>query len=346
MADPSGRYIKFFLILLVLAGAAAFLFAIGEIVRLIIIAALLAYILDPLATELESTGLSRLAATGIVFLGIGVAMYLIGFFVVPTLIGEIQNLQSSAAGDQTSAMVSSIERYVNDKLIFFGIRQIDLAQKIQQAKLDVSEQILGQLVTNAVPFITHTIAIPFVIFFLLKDGRELKKALLSFVPNRYFEFSLNLTYKMDEQLGFYLRGQFTDAMIFGILSTLAMWILGVKYFVFIGVFAGLANLIPYVGPLAGGILASVMTILTTGDLSRVISVILAFGIVKLIDDAIIQPLVIAKSVDMHPLLVLLVLIIGGQFFGVIGMILSVPFAGFVRVAFQESRMIARRYKFS
>jgi putative permease len=345
MADASGRYIKVLLVLLLLAGAAAFLFAIGDIVRLLVISALLAYILDPLATELESTGMSRLAATGIVFLGIGAAMYLIGFFVIPALIAEIQNLQSSATGDQTSAMLSSIERYINGKLGFFGIRQIDLARRIQQAKLDVSEQILGQVVTNAVPFITHTIAIPFVIFFLLKDGRELKKALLSVVPNRYFEFSLNLTYKMDRQLGFYLRGQFTDALIFGVLSTLAMWILGVKYFMFIGIFAGLANIIPYVGPLAGGLLASIMTVLTTGDLSRVISVIVAFAIIKLIDDAIIQPLVIARSVDMHPLLVLLAVIIGGQFFGVIGMILSVPFVGFVRVAFVESRMIMRRYKF-
>ncbi|MFI5252024.1 MAG: AI-2E family transporter [Bacteroidota bacterium] len=345
MTDPTGRYFRIILLLLVLGGALYFLVSIGDIVRLLVIAALLAYILDPIATELEAAGLNRLLATGIVFIGVGLSIFLVGFFVVPALVREIQNLQASASATQTSALISSIENYVNEKLSFFGMQQINLDQKIQEAKLGISDQILGQLVTNVVPFVAHAVIIPFVIFFLLKDGREMKKALLSVIPNRYFEFSLNLFYKMDQQLGFYLRGQFVDALIFGIISTMAMWMLGVKYFVFIGIFAGLANLIPYVGPLAGAILASSLTILTTGDISRVISVIVAFGAVKLIDDAVIQPLVIARSVDMHPLLVLFVVIIGGQFFGVMGMILSVPFAGFVRVAIQESRLIIRRYKF-
>ncbi len=345
MSDLSTRYTKIFFILLLLTAAGFFLFAIGEIVRLLIIAALLAYILDPIATGLESRGLSRLAATGIVFVGIGLAIYAFGFFVVPALIREIQNLQASASMNQTSAIVSELQTYINQKLAFFGMQGIDLAERIREAKSGVSERLLGYVVAQAVPFVTQAVALPFVIFFLLKDGREMKKTLLAVVPNRYFEFSLNLIYKMDMQLGSYLRGQFLDAFIFGILSTLAMWILDVKYFFFIGIFAGLANLIPYVGPLAGGILASVMTILTTGDLSRLLYVVLAFIIVKLVDDSIIQPIVIAKSVDMHPLLVLLVVIIGGEFFGVMGMLLSVPVAGFAKVVIRESRIVLRRYRF-
>ena len=346
MPDGRGHYLIIIFLLILAAGAALFLFAIGEVVRLMIISALLAYILDPIANELEARGLSRLAATGIVFLGIGFAIYLFAFILVPTLIHEIQTLQESASANQTSTIIYQVQRFVNQKLAFFGIQKIDLAGKIQEWKKSVSDELLSYLITHAVPFVTHTVIIPFVIFFLLKDGREMKKTLISVIPNRYFEFSLNLIYKMDMQLGFYLRGQFLDAVTFGFLSTTAMWILNVKYFFFIGIFAGIANLIPYVGPLAGGILASVMTVLTTGDISRVVYVILAFGIVKMIDDAVIQPVVIAKSVDMHPLVVLLVVIIGGQFFGIMGMILSVPFAGFIRVIFIESRLMIRRYRFN
>jgi len=346
MAEGSRRYVKIFLILLFLAGVVFFLFAIGEIVRLLIVAALLAYILDPVATWFESRGLSRLAATAVVFLGIGLAGYLFVSLVVPALVGEIQNLQASSSANQTSVIVSDLQKFLNEKLAYLGMQGIDLDAKIQDAKRTVSEQLLGVLVTQAVPLIAHMVAIPFVIFFLLKDGREMKKTFLSMVSNKYFEFFLNLIYKMDLQLGAYLRGQFIDATIFGVLSTLAMWILNVKYFFFIGIFAGLANLIPYVGPIAGGVLASVLTVLTTGDISRVLYVIVAFALAKLVDDSVVQPLVIAKSVDMHPLMVLLVVIIGGEFFGILGMVLSVPCAGFAKVAVEESRMMMRRYKFS
>ena len=345
MSESSGRYATILVVTLIAVAAAGFLFAIGEIVRLLIVAALLAYILDPIANELESRGMNRVGATGVVFLGIGLAIYLIGFFLLPAFIHEIQNLQESGSPNQTSLIISEAQRFLNQKLAFFGLQKIDLTAKIQELKRGVGDQIIGYLVTNAVPFVAHAVAVPFIIFFLLKDGREMKRALLSVIPNRYFEFALNLLYKMDLQLGFYLRGQFLDALIFGCLSTVAMWILNVKFFVGIGIFAGLANLIPYVGPIAGGVLASMMTVMTTGDTSRLLYVIGAFAIVKLIDDAIIQPVVIAKSVDMHPLMVLLVVIIGGQFFGLMGMLLSVPFAGFVRVVFKESRLILRRYKF-
>jgi len=346
VADTSGRYIKLFFLLAALTAAGFFLYAIGELVRLLIIAALLAYILDPVAAELESRGLSRLTATGIVFLLIGVAMFFFGFFIVPALVREIQNLQESTSANQASVIVTDLQKFLNQKLSSLGLQEIDLSSKIQDAKHGVGDQFLGYLLTQAVPFIAQMVIVPFIIFFLLKDGRAMRKAVISVIPNRYFELSLNLLYRMDQQLGFYLRGQFLDAVIFGILSTLALWILNVKYFLFIGIFAGLANLIPYVGPLAGVALASSITILTTGDIARVAYVILAFASIKLIDDSIVQPVVIARSVDMHPLMVLLVVIIGGQFFGVMGMLLSVPTAGFLKVIFQASRTIIRRYKFS
>lgn len=346
MAESSSRYLKLFFLLLFLAGAVVFLFAIGELLRLFIIAALLAYILDPIATELESRGLSRLAATGIVFVLIGFSMYVFGFFVVPALVSEIQNLQSSTSANQASAIVEDLQRYINQKLSMLGMQEIDLGSKIQEVKHNISDQLLGYLLVQAVPFIMQMVIVPFIIFFLLKDGRSMRKAVISLIPNRYFELTLNLLFRMDQQLGFYLRGQFLDALIFGILTTLALWILNVKYFLFIGIFAGLANLIPYAGPLAGVTLASTMTILTTGDITRVAYVILAFAAIKLIDDSVIQPVVIARSVDMHPLVVLMAVLIGGQFFGVMGMLLSVPFTGFLKVIIQASRTILRRYRFT
>jgi predicted PurR-regulated permease PerM len=190
------------------------------------------------------------------------------------------------------------------------------------------------------------VAIPFIIFFLIKDGREMKKRVISLVPNRYFEFSLHLLHRMDLSLGNFLRGQFLDGLIFGVLATAALWLLHVDYFLFIGCFAGFANLIPYVGPIAGAVLAVMVVMVTSGNLTRVLYVLVAFTCIKLVDDSLIQPLTVAKSVKMHPLLVLLVIIIGGHFFGILGMLLAVPFTGFAKVGYEEGAKLLRKYRHS
>jgi putative permease len=178
----------------------------------------------------------------------------------------------------------------------------------------------------------------------MKDGRKFKKELVSIVPNRYFEFSLYLLHKINTQVGNYLRGQVLDATIVGIFSTCTLWLLGVKYFFIIGAFAGIANLVPYFGPITGAIIAVIVSVLQTGSFHLAFYVIIAFIIIKLIDDIIILPVVMSKSVHVSPLTVLLAIMIGGKLFGVIGMLLSVPFTGFIKVVIHESIMNYRRYR--
>jgi predicted PurR-regulated permease PerM len=199
-------------------------------------------------------------------------------------------------------------------------------------------------VLDAASVITSMILIPFIVFFLIKDGRDFKKSFVSIMPNRYFEFTLYLFYKLNSQVGNYLRGQMIDALIVGILSTAAMWLIGVKYFILVGTFAGLANVVPYFGPIAGAVLAVILSVLQTGSFHLSLYVLIAFAIIKLIDDAVIQPVVVAKSVHMHPLTVLLSVLAGGKLFGILGMLLSVPVVGFLKVIALESLRNYRRYR--
>jgi len=121
-------------------------------------------------------------------------------------------------------------------------------------------------------------------------------------------------------------------------------LIGVKYFFMIGVFAGLANLIPYFGPLVGVILAVIVSILQTGSFSMAFYIIGVFIVIKIIDDVFLQPVVVAKSVHMSPLIVLLAVLIGGKLFGILGMLLAVPFTGFIKVVVHESILNYQRYK--
>jgi predicted PurR-regulated permease PerM len=100
-------------------------------------------------------------------------------------------------------------------------------------------------------------------------------------------------------------------------------------------FAGLANLIPYIGPVAGAIPAILITLVQGGDNMMIIKIIIAFSIVQFIDNFLVQPLVLSKTVNLHPLIIVFVVIIGGQFFGLLGMLLAVPVAGIIKVTSRE-----------
>ena len=336
------------ILLLLLAGAAVFalVLSVGGLARLLIISALLAYVLHPVACRIESLGFDRAAATVWVFLGLSALIAAAGILFYPVLTAQLDALEAGDYTQHANSVINRAEVSIRHKFAFVGLDKINLAEEVERGKGEIGKALSKFLLSDLVPSVAHLVAIPFISFFLLKDYRKMKQALIAAVPNRYFEFSLDLLYKMDLALGNFLRGQFLDGLIVGTLTTLAMWLLNVKYSLLIGIFAGLANLIPYVGPIAGASLAVIVVMLNTGDMTQVMVVLLAFLVVKLLDDVIIQPITVGRSVQMHPLLVLIVIIIGGHYFGVMGMLLAVPVTGFIKVALQAGHSLFRKYRFT
>lgn len=334
MAKKIHPLIKLLSALAILAGVFLFLAAIGNLVKLVIVAALLAFILDPVASFLESRWMGRTAAVSVIFLSITIAGALFFFIAIPVIIREIGSIQQVLSSGNADATISRVELLLKSKLPFLDLQDLSLATRIHSAIAGMMKWLLSHAL-DIFSMLTDLIIIPFIVFFLLKDGRFFKKQFVSIVPNKYFESALNTMYKMELQLGNYLRGQFLDAMIIGVLATLALWILGIKYCIVFGVLTGMANLVPYLGPVSGAAATIIVTLFESGDLAKAAYIALAFTLVKLADDVLIQPLIVAKSVDMHPLLVLLAVIIGGKFFGVLGMLLSVPATGFIKIVIHE-----------
>ncbi|MBK7257467.1 MAG: AI-2E family transporter [Ignavibacteriae bacterium] len=325
---------------------AILLLFLGGAAQVVILSLLLAYILDPAATALEARGMSRTLAVVLVVLTLTLVIGGTAYLLVPAIMDQMGALQSGATTEQAAEAIRGIERSLKTSFAFLGLEDLDLLGRIATIKQSIAERVFSFLLSDSLSLIVNAVTIPFLMFFFLKDGREMKKKLVSMVPNRYFEFTLDLLYKMDMQLGNYLRGQFVDAVAFGLMSILALWILGVNYFVFLGVFAGLANLIPYVGPIAGVIPAAIVAVLGSGDLNSATPVIIAYFILKLLDDFVVAPTIVASSVEMHPVLVLIAIMIGGELFGILGMLLAVPVAGFFKVVLQEGVSTYRKYRFN
>lgn len=345
MANFQSRHTSGFVVLLLgIVALVAVLYA-GGVGEIIVVALLLAYILNPLVTGLEQRGLDRGIASGMILLaviGIGILSWLVVF---PVALEQLQHLGAGNASAQAHKAIDSIQAFLDSHFNYLGIGNLDLNKEVGQLKADFAERVPAALLEGSISLAIGLVLTPFLMFFFLKDGSQIKRYVISLVPNRYFEFAMDLLYKMDTQLGNYLRGQFVDALVFGILAMITLWILGVPFFVFAGLFAGLANLIPFIGPIAGALAASLLVLIEQGDLGKVSSVIIAFVILKLIDDFVVQPIAVGKTVNIHPIAVALGIIVAGHFFGIIGMLLVVPFTGFLKVVLEESVQTYRKYKF-
>ncbi len=337
-----GRFLRFIVTLFFLFVIGWLFYTLSNIVTIIIISALLAYILDPIASSLEAKGLSRTTATIIIFVLFFLTIILLGWKIFPTIFNDLLALQENLNPDTTENFLVQVENFLQKHLTFINVKELNLQSEINGFISSLTKQLIA-FAADLVSVISAVVIIPFVTFFLLKDGRHMKKLLISYIPNRYFEMSLNVIHKMDQQLGAYLRGQFIEAFVVGSLAIIALWILGIKYFILIGVFAGLANLIPYVGPVAGAVPAILVAVANGADSTLIIYIVLAFAIIQLVDNVVMQPLVLSKSVNLHPLIIVLAVLIGGNFFGVLGMFLAVPVAGILKVTSSECYHGVRKF---
>ena len=225
--------------------------------------------------------------------------------------------------DQVNALVGRMQ----DQILGFVIGQ---SQSIFNA--------IGTSAKGAFSVFTTGIIILFLTFFLLSSGRQMKKAFIQIVPNRFFEVALVLIQGLDRQLGDYLRSRLIQTIILSIVAAIGYWILGLRFAIFIGIIAGVANLIPYIGPFIGAIPAIIVVVFLDSRFGfgwSLLAVIILTLVIQIIDNAIITPLVIGKSVELGPVTTIVVVLLGEQLLGLIGLLMAVPIAAMCKLIIEE-----------
>jgi len=292
-------------------------------------------IFKPAIAYLMKLGLKREAASSIVFCGI--LFILIFPFVkfLPTLLNEVQDF---------TGKISVMEEYVT---INFHKATTYIKDK---TGYEVDDQILGTIMgygkefsKNALRVVPNYIAyifewifvVPLLLFFLLRDMRAFRNIVYKNVPNTIFERFHLLSYQFNKQLGDYIFAKFIEATLLGFILSTGLMIMGVRYSVLFGLFAGLTNIIPYVGPIFGAIPLIAFGLSEYGLTSQFGAMMLLFGIAYALDFAIIFPLLVSKIVDLHPVSVVIGVILGSQFYGMVGMIISIPVIAAMKLILSE-----------
>jgi predicted PurR-regulated permease PerM len=175
--------------------------------------------------------------------------------------------------------------------------------------------------------------IPVYLFYLLADLPQLKIFLESFIPERFRCTYNEKLSEVDRVLAGFIRGQLLVCAILAVLYSIGLYFIGIDLAIAIGTLAGAAFIIPYVGTIIGIVLSVVMALLKFHDILHPLLCLGWFGLVQSLEGMVITPRIVGNTVGLHPLVILVVLLIGGQLFGLMGMLLAVPVSAVLRVFF-------------
>ena len=194
--------------------------------------------------------------------------------------------------------------------------------------------------------------IPLVLFYMLMDWERMVRSFYLLVPDSYEPWCREFLRKVERTLRDFVKGQFLICMIFGILMTVGLWLVGIPHALLLGPVAGLANMIPYMGVVVGLTPAIVLSFIqhgfTQATLFSLFGIAIVFTVINTIDGFILQPKITARLVSLHPLVVIIALVLSGKLMGVYGMLLAVPTVAVGRVLFEDgyARLYGRPWPFT
>jgi predicted PurR-regulated permease PerM len=315
-------------IVLLAAGVAGVVaFHIAYLLVTLIIAALAAYILSSAISALERLGIRRSVAVMLLFVVVSALAIVADLVFVPDLKQEIMNAYTKLPEFSRrieGALLASAERSAgNSPLIESNVRKLAVSVFGQDGLLERALNI-SEILVQAPPFIMGLILVPFFVFFLLKDWPGAMKRIMDWVPPSYVETTIAVIGEINILVGKYLRGLAADCFFIGVLASLGLWLVGINYPITLGILSGAVNIVPYLGPIIACSVSCLVALMQFNSFEPVLNVIVLYIFLKLADDLLIQPLMIGKSVKLHPMLLVITIIVGEKLFGIIGMILGVP----------------------
>jgi predicted PurR-regulated permease PerM len=319
------------LTVLVVLGIAGLLYLLGEILLLVLMAAILATGLHPLVAALERRAwtrrrwrLSRTGAITAVYLGVLLVLGLIGSVVVTPVVSESRQFLARAPdvyGRLRDLLAEAQQRYawLPD---FTGIldRLPHEAGRLT-AYLGTATGVAFRLFGGVVSAITILV----LSFYMVLEGPEMKRGLLEFFPATRHRQIERLLEHVGRKFGGWLRGQLFLGLVIGVAAGAGTWLLGLPYPFLLGVAAGVTELIPLIGPVLGAIPA-VLIALFIGPAWRIAAVIVFFVLIQQTEGNVLVPRVMKQAVGLSPLLTLIAIMVGANLMGIIGALLAVPVA--------------------
>lgn len=351
-----GRNTLYSLIVLLLAGLViavydkiSFIFdpivvLVSTVVMPILLSGILFYLLRPVLRLLVKWGLPKIAGIILIYLvGIGLITVIITLvfpFVKEQFLDLIkefpaymmQLMQVVQDFVKSSFVTSTLDRFGIDLTTIFDNTSKEITTKISEITSTLGTSVangVGGFVSTITSLVIAVITTPFILFYLLKDGQKLPQFMMKILPKTMRKETGLLLKRADTQIAGYIQGQIIVSICIGVMITIGFLIIRMDYAVVLGVLAMVTSVVPYLGPLIAITPAAIIALVTSPFM--ILKLAIVWTVVQFLEGKFISPQVMGKSLHIHPITIIFVLLTAGKLFGVMGVILGIPGYAVVKV---------------
>ena len=302
---------------------------IQTVVLPIILSAILYYLLVPIVDFFERKGVRRIYSIIVLYLIIIGVLTILIVLVIPLLRDQIMRLIVSFPN-----LVNDIERmleqvigsqFLNQVQQTFDFNISDLAAQVSNGATTILNSTfagIGNIIGSVSKTVMAIITVPFILFYLLKDGKKLPDYILNFLPIPMRSHTFTVLQEMNKQISSYIRGQIVVSFCIGVLMFIGFVIIGLDYAPVLAVIASFTSVVPYLGPAIAITPALIIAVVTSPYM--LLKLIIVWTIVQLIEGKFISPQIMGRNLHVHPITIIFIIIIAGNLFGVVGILLAVP----------------------
>ncbi len=311
---------------------------VNVVMPLIIYTMATVYILRPAVEKLNSRGIPRGLAVLITYLVMAAVVALLVWYLVPIMskqfVGFAQDVPTKFYPKIQNSGQNLLEMY--QKRMGDSLFDVDkLTKSFSNSARSFSLGVISSLPNATVNFfggLLNLILAPILAFYILKDMPVIKETVSELIPKAHRDEVLTLITKTNQVLAGFLKGQLMVSLIVGFIVSIWLLIIGVDFPFVLGMFAGMLNIIPYLGPILGGLLAVIVAGFGSATPAlKVALVVIGMFSIQQLDSALISPQVMRRQVNLHPALIVFALLIGGSLFGIMGMVIAIPVLAVAKV---------------
>ena len=342
LAFIGGKFIIYILLIVILLGIAIYLYTeisyiftpinaiVSSIITPIIVAYVFYYMLNPLVNFLEKKMSRFMASLLAIFVGV-ITILIVIIGIVPIIVEQTQNLITALPRFieivkgyletySDNAYVQVVVEYVNNNL---NVSKI--SEKLVSIATSVAQGVVSSISSTASVLVT----MPFVLFFLLKDASHFNKFVISLLPKKFEQPVAETIDEIDDKVGSYIQGQMLVSLCIGVMLFIGYNIIGLHYAFSLATIAAFLSIVPYLGPAIA--ITPAMLVAASTSWVMVVKMLVVWGIVQFLEGNIVSPNIMGRSMNMHPLTVIFVILIGVNIAGVVGAILGIPVYSILKV---------------
>lgn len=290
----------------------------------------IAYMLNPLTDYLKSKGINIKIAAFLSVLFFLTFFFILIIIIVPGIVKDILSLMQN---------IDEYRRIIDNLKINIGYNSLPSYMKsafdssifkVEMILTSYLRKFFNEIIEFSMEMPTF-ILMPVFVYYFLTDKEYLINFIKSFIPSKIRNKVIELGNEIDKVIGSFIKSQIILSIIIFLLTFIAMVILKIKYPLIIAFINGIVNIIPYFGPVIGFLPAFISA--SSQSLNKALIVAVVFFIIQEFESGVVAPKLMGESIGLHPVFIMIILLIGGKFFGGWGLVLSIPIAGIIKVTY-------------